>query len=410
MSKFPLLSVIGIEIEYMIVDDVSLDIQAKSDLILHRLAGGNLVNEVALDEIAVSNELVMHVIELKNNGPKPPSHPIAQAFQSVIQQLDSLLKEDHLRLLPTGAHPWMNPLLETKRWPYGKKDIYQQYDKIFNCQGHGWANLQSMHVNLPFANDEEFSQLHNTIRLLLPLLPALAASSPFLDGCASGILDRRLEFYEKNQQSIPSISGNIIPDFINSQQDYENKILKPMYQDIQVVDPKGTLQHEWLNSRAAIPKFDCQAIEIRILDTQECINADIAIAKAIHAILTHWYETGSHVYREKIYPTEKLKALYNQSYRTGLGVASEDKAILEQWQLTKLKKTSLRDIWTALIEQVSSKLDETSQKSLEHILSQGNLSERLLKACQHDLRKDKLKELYQQLGDCLVKNQLYSPL
>ena len=89
----------------------------------------------------------------------------------------------------------MNPLTETKRWPHGNRSVYRQYDAIFNCQGHGWGNLQCMHINLPFANDEEFCQLHNSIRLILPLLPALAASTPFLDGQKTGYKDSRLCFY-----------------------------------------------------------------------------------------------------------------------------------------------------------------------------------------------------------------------
>ena len=63
----------------------------------------------------------------------------------------------------------------------------QAFDRIFSCQGHGWANLQSMHINLPFADDAEFGRLHAAIRFLLPLLPGLTASSPVMDGAVTGI-------------------------------------------------------------------------------------------------------------------------------------------------------------------------------------------------------------------------------
>ena len=39
MSNFPLFSVVGIEIEYMLVDKEHYNIQAKSDLVLSSLAG-----------------------------------------------------------------------------------------------------------------------------------------------------------------------------------------------------------------------------------------------------------------------------------------------------------------------------------------------------------------------------------
>ncbi len=408
MSNYPLFSVLGIEIEYMLVDKETLAVQPKSDLILSQLAGSP-VNEVILGEIAASNEFVLHVIELKNNGPRPPDHPIAQQFQQTIMRLQPLLDQYHLQLLPTGAHPWMDPLTETKRWPHGNSVIYKQYDTIFNCKGHGWANLQSMHVNMPFANDHEFCQLHNTIRLLLPLLPALAASTPILDGKKTNLLDSRLDFYGKNQQRIPSISGEIIPEFIHSEEQYQSEILKPMYRDISAHDPEGILQYEWLNSRAAIAKFEYQAIEIRILDSQECVNADIAIAKAIHAILKSWHDSGSELHVKKIYSTKKLKTLFDHSIKNGFAVVIDDSALLEQWQLPNKHPMTLHDAWSLLIERISPELDQTSQQALEHILRHGNLSERILRACNNDFSKEKLTYVYRELGDCLVKNQQFQP-
>ncbi len=408
MSNYPIFSVLGLEIEYMLVDKDTLAIQPKSDLILKTLAGKQ-VNEVVLGDIAASNELVMHVLELKNNGPKPPHHPVANQFQQAILQLQPLLDQHHLQLLPTGAHPWMNPSLETTRWPHGDNSIYQQYNSIFNCQGHGWANLQSMHVNLPFANDDEFSQLHNTIRLLLPLLPALAASTPILDGVKTGRLDSRLDFYNNNQKLIPSISGDVIPEFMCSEAQYQTEILQPMYQDIADYYPQGLLQHEWLNSRAAIAKFDSMAIEIRILDSQECVNADIAIAHAIHAILKNWHDSGSEQHRDSICPTENLKRIYDQTIKDGLDVPIDDREVLTQLQLPKGRTMTIRDAWSLLIERVSNELNHTSQCALEHILGHGNLSERILRACKNDFSRDKLTSVYRQLGDCLLQNQQFQP-
>ena len=409
MSNFGLYSVLGIEIEYMLVDQDTLDVQPKSDVILKALAG-ELVNEVVLEDIAISNELVMHVLELKNNGPKPADHPVASQFQRTIMRLQPLLEEHHMQLLPTGAHPWMNPLTETVRWPHGNNSIYKQYNTIFNCQGHGWSNLQSMHVNLPYTNDEEFCQLHNNIRLLLPLLPALAASTPFLDGKKTGLLDSRLAFYGSNQKLIPSISGEIIPDFIHSEQEYQDKILAPMYRDIAALDPDCILQHEWLNSRGAIAKFAHKAIEIRILDSQECVNADMAIAHAIQAILKSWHESGSLRYLEQICATKKLKQLYDETIKDGLGVRIDDREVLAQWQLPEKRAMTARDAWSLLIERVSPELNQASQLALEHILGQGNLSERILRSCHSDFSKKRLSYVYRQLVDCLLKNQQFQPL
>ena len=50
MSNYPLFSVLGIEIEYMLVDTQTLDVQPKSDVILKQIAG-SIVNEVAMGDI-----------------------------------------------------------------------------------------------------------------------------------------------------------------------------------------------------------------------------------------------------------------------------------------------------------------------------------------------------------------------
>lgn len=405
MSNFPIFSVLGIEIEYMLVDKDSLDVRPVSDILLRRLAG-HQVNEVAMGDIALSNELVMHVLELKNNGPKPPDSAISQHFQHTIHALQPLLAEYNLILLPTGAHPWMDPYRETVRWPHGSNAIYQQYDTIFNCQGHGWANLQSMHVNMPYASQDEFQRLHSLIRLILPLLPALAASSPILDGKSTGLLDSRLYYYSQNQKRLPTISGDIIPEFIHDETEYQHQILAPMYDEISPFDPEKILQHQWLNSRAAIAKLDQKAIEIRIIDSQECVDADIAIAKAIQLIIKNWHDASAY-YLDNPCPTASLKKIFDQAIVSGLSVRVDSNELMSQWQLPQRSMT-LGDVWSQLIERVSPELSTTEQRALEHIISHGNLSERILKAIGPEMNQASLKNTYQQLAHCLLSNQQFS--
>ena len=248
--------------------------------------------------------------------------------------------------------------------------------------------------------------LHNSIRLLLPLLPALAASSPILDGLPTGVLDSRLSFYEKNQEKIPEIAGEIIPEFIQSPQEYKQTILTPMYDAISLYDPNHILQEEWLNSRAAIPKFEYGAIEIRIIDSQECVNADIAIAHAIHAILKHWhlYRTNACTLAPK---TKSLKNIYDKTITSGLDVIIDDMNFLAACELPNRQMTA-RDAWSLLIERVCSELSGTDQRALENILMYGNLSQRILRACKSDYSRANLIKIYRDLGDCLSSNQLFT--
>lgn len=189
----------GIELEYMIVDRKHMNVMPITDKVLHHVAG-EYRNEIEQGEIAWSNELVLHVIETKTNGPALSLLETPDHFLKNIRHIQSILDEMGARLMPTAMHPWMNPFKETLLWPHDSKEIYDTYNGIFNCQGHGWSNLQSMHINLPFANDKEFAVLHSAIRTLLPLLPAMAASSPIVEGSSTGIMDTRLEAYRQNSK------------------------------------------------------------------------------------------------------------------------------------------------------------------------------------------------------------------
>ena len=44
------------------------------------------------------------------------------------------------------------------------------------------TNIQAVHLTLPFRGASEFGRLMAACRVVLPLLPALAASSPFVEG------------------------------------------------------------------------------------------------------------------------------------------------------------------------------------------------------------------------------------
>ncbi len=140
--------------------------------------------------ISWSNELVAHVVELKTSEPAAALAGLAQAFAEHVRRINDLLRPLGARLMPTGMHPWMDPARETRLWPHDYSEVYANFDRIFDCRGHGWSNLQSVHLNLPFADDEEFGRLHAAIRLLLPILPALAASSPIVERRTTGCSTR----------------------------------------------------------------------------------------------------------------------------------------------------------------------------------------------------------------------------
>jgi len=213
----------GIELEYMITMSDTLDVLPVCDRILHEISG-SYENEVYPDGnsgfSAWSNELALHVIEFKSLKPIPDLTGAGELFQREADSANKILEKFNAELLPTAMHPWMNPDKEFRIWPHGNREIYNAFDRIFGCKGHGWSNLQSMHINLPFRNNDEFVRLHTAIRILLPVINALTASSPFIEGKFSGFHDMRMEVYRTNSRLIPSITGLIIPEQVTGIDDY----------------------------------------------------------------------------------------------------------------------------------------------------------------------------------------------
>ena len=60
-------------------------------------------------------------------------------------------------------------------------------------------------------------------------MPAIAASSPVLEGRVTGVLDNRLNVYRRICARIPSVTGRVIPETVRSEAEYREQILAPMY-------------------------------------------------------------------------------------------------------------------------------------------------------------------------------------
>ncbi|MCP5523156.1 MAG: glutamate--cysteine ligase [Verrucomicrobiales bacterium] len=400
----------GVEIEYMIVSADRLDVRPITDELLKAVCG-SYVSDFEKEPIAWSNELVTHVVELKTHRPAPDLLPLAAEFQSEVREINRLLSGMGARLMGTAMHPWMDPFRETRLWPHEYSPIYQAYDRIFDCRGHGWSNLQSVHLNLPFANDEEFGRLHAAIRLVLPLLPGLAASSPFQDSKATGFLDNRLENYRVNSARIPSITAAVIPEPVYTEAAYRRDVFQRMYDDIAPLDPEGVLQDEFLNARGAIARFDRGSIEIRLLDTQECPQADLAIVGLVSAVLRALTgERWSSLAEQQAFPTEPLAALLREAIRQGNEALVTDISLQRLLGWNSRTAPSLRELWQHLAFQLwPSDSAEAHQwrPALDVIFRDGCLARRILRLAGENPDRTRLTAIYAQLCDCLAEGRMF---
>jgi gamma-glutamyl:cysteine ligase YbdK (ATP-grasp superfamily) len=365
------------------------------------------VSEVDRGHFGWSNEIVLHLVEIKNARPDPALEPLAAGFQAEVNAINRLLEPLGARLMPGAMHPWMNPAAETHLWPHDQAPIYQAYDRIFGCQKHGQANLQSMHVNLPFANDDEFARLHAAVRLLLPILPAIAASSPFADGRPGGFLDTRMEAYRTAVQRVPSVIGEVIPDTHSSHAEYQAQVLTPMYRDIAPLDPEGVLQHEWLNARGAIPRFDRDAIEIRVIDVQECPQADLAIAAAATAVIRALYDDRwSPLAMQQAISTDSLAKIQLACIRDADQAVIDDAGYLRLLGLSD-RQYRAGELWRHLINRTGLNRSTFWVETLRVMLEHGPLARRILRAVGPVCSKDRLQSVYLELCDCLETGKMF---
>jgi len=398
----------GIEMELMIVDRKTLAVRPIADELLRAADGGSRwVEDVERGTIAWSNEIVAHLVEFKTNGPAPGLAGLDKHFHNDVLEANRLLQPHGAMLLGTGAHPLMDPTEETRIWAHGGGEIYAAYDRIFGCAGHGWSNLQSTHLNLPFATDEEFGRLHAAIRLVLPLIPALAASSPFLDGRYTGYLDARLETYRHNQARIPALTGKVIPEPMFSRAAYQT-LFDRIAADIAPHDPDQLLNPLFLNSRGAIARFDRNAIEIRIIDIQECPAADLAVIAAVVALLRRLVAEQTVPYAvQQQWPEDLLADIFLAVVRDGDAARITDTDYLRMLGL-RGGPTTAGAAWRMLCEASRSEFDTEVHANLAHILSAGPLARRLLAAVGTSPDRSLLVSTWRRLAQCLADNTLFA--
>lgn len=407
-ARHHLFEVFGVEIEYAVVRRDNLAVVPLVDRLLEAL-GGSADSHPARGNVEADNELAAHVLEIKCKEPARDLVAQARDFEAYVRWANQSLAALGARLLPGGMHPFMDPAMESRLWPHEDSEIYAAYDRVFDCRGHGWFNIQSVHLNLPFAGDAEFARLHNAISMLLPVLPALAASSPVYEGRHHGWLDGRLFHYQNNQKRLPAIIGPLVPEPVGGEQEYRDRILAPMYAQIAPQDPEGNLQEEWLNSRAAIARFERMAIEIRCLDTQEQPRADLALCHFAVEALKRALSTGTDLLaRHRKVPAGLLKSVFLESARLGRTAPLPADYPFDAFGIPPQPTAGafLKALTDATRPSWSPEEAAAFGPPLDLIHKEGNLAERLLRSSPEPTGYPRV---YARLADCLEQSRPLIP-
>ncbi len=407
---YRLFEVAGIELEYPTVGD---DLEVR-DLVgpLFRALAGRPASDAVYRDAVFSNELASHVFEIKT---REPERSLARAgrrlYEGVRHVLGILRDRFGARLLPTGMHPFLDPAT-ARIWPRSGRPIYETYARAFDVRGHGWMNVQSCHLNLPFGSEEETALLHNAICCLTPYLPALTASSPIYGGAPGPYVCNRLAFYRDNQRRIPQIAGDVIPEYMTTYARYRREILEPIYGALDRVDSAARLKHEWVNSRGAILRFSRKAIEIRTLDTQECVRMDIAVAVFVRSALAYLTEELREQ-RLALPPHGLLVEDFNAVIRHGSRASVQSPHLGNLLRIRGNRPLRPTHLLERLLEESESYASAAERAHLPLVsarLEQGNLSERILGRLRRvpprtaERRRDAIRGIYQELAACLETN------
>lgn len=403
-APYGLFEVAGIELEYMVVERDTLRASPTVDQLFKDVTG-HITGDVERGDVEWSNELVAHVLELKTAKPTADIPGFREKFASEVRAINALLAKRNLMLLPTAAHPLFDPFTETKLWAHDYHDVYELYNRIFDCRGHGWSNLQSVHLNLPFANDEEFGKLHTAIRLLLPIIPALSASSPILDGKPTGFLDARMEAYLHHQERLPQLMGSLIPEAVLSEEEYYREIFAPIGKALAPFDTKGIMDHQFANSRGAIARFDRGAIEIRVVDIQECPGADLAIAQLIVESLKAMVQgRWASQYLQRAWHHNDLLKLFKKVIRRAGGATIKNRDYLLMFGLASPEATASA-LWAHIFAEVGGTMDAGARACIIHILQHGCLAHRILARTGPKPNAQRITDVYKELAQCLQEDR-----
>ncbi|HEY1284861.1 MAG TPA: YbdK family carboxylate-amine ligase [Solirubrobacterales bacterium] len=189
---------IGLEEEFAIVDPRTLELQHRFEDVYAACQADEVLAESA------AGELIASEIEIRSG--RAESFGEAVALQRERRdRLFELVERLGLGLAATGTHPWANYLdqriIDTPHYNLLREEL-------------GWVaqrnNTWSLHLHMGIRGADRAIAVCDWMRELLPLLLAVSANSPFLDGKDTGLHTVRSEIFTRTfpRCGVPSPFGD----------------------------------------------------------------------------------------------------------------------------------------------------------------------------------------------------------
>jgi carboxylate-amine ligase len=249
---------IGLEEEFAILDPMTLELAPRFEE-LYELAreGDPLLHE------SITGELISSEIEIVSG----PASSMIDALERQRERRKRLfaLAEAHGALLgATGTHPWAD---------YREQKIIdtEHYRRVEEGLKYvAWRNNTfSLHVHVGMRGIERAVRVCDRMRPLLPLLLAVSANSPYLDGRDSGLHSARTQSFTRN---FPRCG---VPDAFGGWPAYRS-YLEFLLRTHSIVE----FTQVWWSVR---PHLDFGTVEVRVCDAQATAAEAEALASLIVA-------------------------------------------------------------------------------------------------------------------------------
>jgi glutamate---cysteine ligase / carboxylate-amine ligase len=251
---------VGIEEEFSILDVRTLDMLPRFEQM--RAAAAD--SDPALHE-HITGELISSEIEIIS-GVGADLHQALASQREQRRGLFALARAQGVALGATGTHPWADyreqPIIDTEH--YRRVEEGLKYVAWRN-------NTFSLHVHLGVRDLDRAVRVCDRLRPVLPLLLAISANSPYLDGRNSGLHSARTQSFTK---SFPRCG---VPDAFGSWRAYREYI-----EFLQRTRSIVEFTQVWWSVR---PHFSFGTVEVRICDAQATAAESDALASLIAACI-----------------------------------------------------------------------------------------------------------------------------
>ena len=248
---------VGVEEEFSILDPATLELSPRYEELVAAAAGDELLSE------AIAGELISSEVEIISGRGSSLQDALTRQRERR-RLLFALASSNGVALGATGTHPWADyreqPIIDTEH--YRRVEDGLKYVAWRN-------NTFSLHVHVGVNGIDRAVRVCDRLRPVLPLLLAISANSPYLDGRDSGLHSARTQSFTK---SFPRCG---VPDPFGGWRAYREYI-EFLLATRSIVE----FTQVWWSVR---PHFSFGTVEVRICDAQATARESEALGSLMVA-------------------------------------------------------------------------------------------------------------------------------